>query len=661
MIIANQRIRLAIDTSQMTSINDVLTGNTPQFWNGVDLQFELGIFRGAALADISNFDSITVELKTSADRTGQPLMSKVLSNGSFNNSLSLNAWNAGSAADSHALVAFSNSETNLFLSDDSVTFWLVISALTNDTPAHKIVLGATPLNVVEGGEGVTPPAYVTTPIYYTAAQSDARYTLSVDLSGIESSLSALDSEMTAVTSTANACMPRSGGIFSGSVTITGLSGVLKTASGLISGSATTSDLPEGSNLYWSNGRLTSALAAVTGTASGICPLDSGSKIPVTYLPSVAVSNTYVVASQSAMLALSANVGDVAIRTDLSETFILATTPASTLGNWKQMLSPTSAVTSVNSQTGTITLTTSNIAEGTNLYYTTARAKADAIAASLTGFSSSSGGTVSSGDSILSALGKLENRGALNDGKVTGSDRVKLDGTTAMTGMLNFSGTGHAGLLLNNLTDPQRAALTASAGMLIYNTTLSQPQYYNGSSWSILGSGGSSGTTLLTGSGTPSSGTGTNGNFYLDSSTGDFYLKTSGSWSLAAPGKLSLSGGTLSSTLTLANGLEAMINLGDNIVISADTTFYLENNINDALMSVDGSGNLTCHGVISTGSTPVQVVGHQQAAISQGGVYPTLDYTIHSSTVTGVDKEARQALNDLISRLSASTGGHGLLA
>lgn len=43
-----------------------------------------------------------------------------------------------------------------------------------------------------------------------------------------------------------------------------------------------------------------------------------------------------VANQSAMLALSANVGDIAVRTDLTESFILKTAPASTLGNWKQL-------------------------------------------------------------------------------------------------------------------------------------------------------------------------------------------------------------------------------------------------------------------------------------------------------------------------------------
>ncbi|MDB6022617.1 MAG: hypothetical protein JWQ04_2474 [Pedosphaera sp.] len=113
MIISNQRIRLAIDTSQMGTINDVLTGATPQFWNGVDLQFELAIFYGAVLAAVSNLDSITVDLKAGSPRTGLPLMSKTIASGALNQGLTLDAWNAGAVADCHALLVFANGETNL--------------------------------------------------------------------------------------------------------------------------------------------------------------------------------------------------------------------------------------------------------------------------------------------------------------------------------------------------------------------------------------------------------------------------------------------------------------------------------------------------------------------------------------------------------------------
>jgi hypothetical protein len=552
MIIANQRIRLAIDTSQMGNINDVITGATPQFWNGVDLQFELAVFYGATLSDISNFDSITIDLKKSDPRTGLPLMSATIPSNQLNESLTLQAWQGGAPADCHALVTFTNAQTNLELSDDTDTFWLVVSALTADSLAHKIVLGATPLNVTEGGEGVTPPASVVEPTYYTAAQSDARFQRTVDLTAIDNSISTLNGEMTAVTATADAALPKAGGTVTGLVTLSGVTGVLKAPAGVVTGGATTSDLPEGANLYWTQARFNVALAAVAGAASGVCPLDSSSLIPAQYLPSITVHDTFVVSSQSAMLALPAHQGDVAIRTDVNETFILVSGSAATLGNWAQLLSPTSPVTSVNSLTGAVTLTTMNISEGTNLYYTTARAQADALAATLTGFSSSSGGTILSTDSILAALGKVENRLAADDAKADGSNRV-LKAGDMMTGPLNFSGTTNPGITVNNLTSAQRTALTGAAGMLVYDTTLAQLMYYTSGAWAPIGAG--AGTVWfglpLNGSAPPGT-TGQPGNWCLDTGTGEIWQNISGTWTLiyapSVAGFVPLAGGTMTGGL-----------------------------------------------------------------------------------------------------------------
>lgn len=116
-----------------------------------------------------------------------------------------------------------------------------------------------------------------------------------------------------------------------------------------------------------------------GIAAGNVPvLDSNGKLADSVIPAIAITDTFVVASQSAMLALNAQVGDVAVRTDLSKTFILKATPASTLANWVLLQTPADSVTSVNGLTGVVTLTTSNISEGTNLYFTTARANANFI-------------------------------------------------------------------------------------------------------------------------------------------------------------------------------------------------------------------------------------------------------------------------------------------
>ena len=92
-----------------------------------------------------------------------------------------------------------------------------------------------------------------------------------------------------------------------------------------------------------------------GAASGVATLDSNSKVPSTQLPAIAITDTFVVNSQAAMLALTAQTGDVAVRTDLNKSFILTAEPASTLGNWQELLTPTDSVQSVDGRVGVVTL------------------------------------------------------------------------------------------------------------------------------------------------------------------------------------------------------------------------------------------------------------------------------------------------------------------
>jgi trimeric autotransporter adhesin len=91
-----------------------------------------------------------------------------------------------------------------------------------------------------------------------------------------------------------------------------------------------------------------------GAVSGIAGLDSTGKVPSSQLPSIALHQTSVVNSQAAMLALTADTGDIAVRTDVSKTFVLTASPASTLGNWQELLT-SDAVTSVDGQTGNVSL------------------------------------------------------------------------------------------------------------------------------------------------------------------------------------------------------------------------------------------------------------------------------------------------------------------
>ena len=97
-----------------------------------------------------------------------------------------------------------------------------------------------------------------------------------------------------------------------------------------------------------------------GTASGNIPvLDSNGKLNTSVLPALAITEVFTVASQSAMTSLTAQQGDVAVRTDVNKTFILSKEPAATAANWIELQFPIS-VTSVNGKTGIITLTGEDI-------------------------------------------------------------------------------------------------------------------------------------------------------------------------------------------------------------------------------------------------------------------------------------------------------------
>ena len=107
------------------------------------------------------------------------------------------------------------------------------------------------------------------------------------------------------------------------------------------------------SLNLTSGHVTAALgfspldAAQKGAANGVAPLDAGSKIPTAYLPALAITSTAVVASQAAQLALTAQEGDVAVRSDLNKSYIHNGGGAGTMADWQELLTPTDAVLSVN--------------------------------------------------------------------------------------------------------------------------------------------------------------------------------------------------------------------------------------------------------------------------------------------------------------------------
>lgn len=94
---------------------------------------------------------------------------------------------------------------------------------------------------------------------------------------------------------------------------------------------------------------TSMMAAPLGVAT----LDAIGKIPQSQLPAIAITDTYVVNSQSEMLSLVAQVGDIAVRLDENKTYVLTNSNQSLLTSWQEILSSVAGggvgVTHVNAQ------------------------------------------------------------------------------------------------------------------------------------------------------------------------------------------------------------------------------------------------------------------------------------------------------------------------
>ena len=139
----------------------------------------------------------------------------------------------------------------------------------------------------------------------------------------------------------------------------------------------TSNMTEGTNLFFTNTRAEAAtlLAPLTGLSTA--------------------TSTVITSSDTVLSAAGKLQAQI-------------TTVAGSIGN----------ATTLNGQAASYYLLTSNMTEGTNLFFTNARAEAATLIAPLTGFTSTVGGTITSSDTVISALQKLQYREAANDAKIT---------------------------------------------------------------------------------------------------------------------------------------------------------------------------------------------------------------------------------------------------
>jgi hypothetical protein len=72
------------------------------------MQFEVALFsQGDLVTDISNYDSMTCEIKRSLEeKTGLALMAQTIASGSLNGTLTQADWDAGDEDDCHVKFSF---------------------------------------------------------------------------------------------------------------------------------------------------------------------------------------------------------------------------------------------------------------------------------------------------------------------------------------------------------------------------------------------------------------------------------------------------------------------------------------------------------------------------------------------------------------------------
>lgn len=269
------------------------------------------------------------------------------------------------------------------------------------------------------------------------------------------------------------------------------------------------------------------LVAEKGANNGVATLDAGGKLTSTQVPAIAITNTFVVASQAAQTALTAETGDVAVRTDLNKSFILASEPASSFANWQELLSPTDAVLSVFSRTGVVTAQAgdysanqvTNVPAG-NLSATDVQSALNELQTEIdnhltdltdahdaSAISNVPAGNLVASD-VQAALNELQTD---VDTRATSAaltaheaDTTNIHGIADTSLLVTTTGTqtltnkdidGGTASNTSRITVPKAAkttldALTRKQGTIVYDTTLNKPYYDDGSNLKVIGSGSS---------------------------------------------------------------------------------------------------------------------------------------------------------------------------
>jgi hypothetical protein len=138
MKLSRERIRLFCDQQDDGLTMDAITGGTPRFARGDDMQIEFAsaitVDEVTSLLDVSNYSIVTFTVKERDDRGGANLMEKSIGLVDLNLTLTQEQWDAGTHQ--HGIITFSAAETRLELggANEKTFYWsLVVTTSTGTT------------------------------------------------------------------------------------------------------------------------------------------------------------------------------------------------------------------------------------------------------------------------------------------------------------------------------------------------------------------------------------------------------------------------------------------------------------------------------------------------------------------------------------------------
>ena len=364
-----------------------------------------------------------------------------------------------------------------------------------------------------------------------------------------------------------------------------------------------------------------------GVANGVASLDSGGKVPVTELPAAVLGALSYQGTWNA----STNTPTLASGVGTKGYYYVVSVAGSTnldgitdwkIGDWAvyngtawQKVDNTESVVSVNGQTGVVVLTTTNVAEGTNEYFTTARAR--------TSVSAGTGITYDSGTGVIT-----------NSSPSLGGDVVGPTGATDNAIARFDTTTGK--LLQNSVVTVSDTGATAGITTLAAVTSVTTPivQASNSGGLALKNSAGTTQISMGAGGGDNLSinvATNINGaNAQIDISptgTGHVHIKPSGTGGVEiAP----TSAGTMNNMVI--GGTTPLAASVTDLSVTGTTSFDGSQGTSGQVLTSAGTGATPTWTTPTTGT--VTAVTGTAPVVSSGGTTPAISMAAATSSVNG---------------------------